>query len=207
MAAYDDVIIIENPALNPKFPGEKTVALRNKNKNVGLVVNVAASSHSSFEVYDVLKRNEQLFPHEFEVRLPAGGTQYIGQSIIRKAVQVDPLKYDPVPVTYAVVGATYGANESTPLPDSSKAADYLRLYHLDYRSGAYVDAIIFSVNKNHVFVIDFEVQFYGQGVNHYTSVVLDPFANKINAQLEISKVAAINILDAKFRTFTPYQRL
>lgn len=195
-----EVIFLDKP--NPSAHRGQQVVLHNKNVSQGIIATVRVNGSENFLVFDVSMRTEDYFPHEFEVRLPAGGCRYLGQTKLGKVVDAD-IRVPPkvIDVSYTIAGARYVKDEPVPLPNVGDIVDYLRFYHVDFNNGSEPDSLIYSLNKNHVYGISAILQWLS---SHPESMSIDliPFQSKLSAQRPMSWSNGLSIYSGRFFEYT-----
>ncbi|ADO48870.1 hypothetical protein [[Enterobacter] lignolyticus] len=145
--AINDILVSYVP--DPQKPGESFVFLTNKNKGRDILVRVRVTGSSSFKIYDLklAKSNSyDMFPHEFELIIKTGLTNYIGKDIFDHSLMNSG--HEKISVQYNVKGALYIADSEVSVPPPDVIIDYLRYYIAQPNNES---IYIYAINMNHVF--------------------------------------------------------
>lgn len=127
-AATDDVgLIFENdPAPDPANPN-RLVFVENRNTTIGVVVTVAWTGDSNFELISLDGARRQPFsPLQQQIRIPPGGKIFVGLETFYKAININ----DRMPIlrTFEIVGAQFTANYKDALPDTQEIPSWMFIY-------------------------------------------------------------------------------
>ncbi|CAN7726953.1 hypothetical protein LJR220_001775 [Bradyrhizobium sp. LjRoot220] len=133
-------------------PSINAVYLKNKNTGSSVIGALSATGDKNFRV-ETLQRatSRNVFPQQFEVRVPPGQKQYIGTDRIKHALP--QLGIEQIKVTYNLDGARYVATEPYPVPAPGALFDNVFAYEIAYSNG-YVTILI---NLNHVFGVEYDL--------------------------------------------------
>ena len=138
-----NAVFIRRP--DPTNPQRNQVFIHNKDNEHSLIATVRCDGPDNIEV-TTLDYSSRLryFPHEFEVRIPRGGTRFIG---------FDQIGWGSLPAEYEVVGASNVSEEPTPLPNEGDILSALLLIENEHG--------VFGISRSHLY--SFQIELHVQG--------------------------------------------
>ncbi|QDO96227.1 hypothetical protein FNB15_02555 [Ferrovibrio terrae] len=205
LAAFDDAVLVFHVPDEPVQTNHRQVGIRNLNTSRAIVANLIVKCSDPYPVTNLRFNRSNLFPHSFEVRVPPGGTYYIGDNVIARihSMKGFPKPKSYYPVQYEILGARYVAEEPTPLPAPSEAENCLFMYQLPHTSGPHY----YFINRDHVFGVSIDFHQEPKSPSGiYASISLENFRHRLCAY-SIGTITSFKITSAKFHDPRPMPML